>query len=300
MIPGGTSLASATAPVYGHHVTRWCRLAVLFVVLAAVVYPHRASAATAAQLETRVRVIKLVAHVLVGGSSTPTPEKHRGSSAAYACAVICLCACGGRVPSGNACTPDVTDCHAPADGGYARDGSVADSIRDAAPTYNNAYGVDLKTACLATGENTFIMTGYSSLSNGTAVVAGGPNWSMGTPGLLDDGGVPSVYVIAAGHWTVQLMTAPGNPTPLHPGNYDNATNYGSPETPEVSVIGPWGCDMIKGSFTILDFTLGDAGLTPLVSFTALFTEYCLDLPDRAMARKASHARGTPALGQRTS
>jgi hypothetical protein len=83
VIPGGTSLASATAPVYGHHVTRWCRLAVLFVVLAAVVYPHRAWAATAAQLETRVRVIELVAHVLVGGSSTPTPEKHRGSSAAY-------------------------------------------------------------------------------------------------------------------------------------------------------------------------------------------------------------------------
>lgn len=69
--------------MYGHRVTWWCRLAALFVVVAAVVYPQRASAATAVQLETRIRGIELGVHVLVRGSSAPTPEKHLGSSAAY-------------------------------------------------------------------------------------------------------------------------------------------------------------------------------------------------------------------------
>jgi hypothetical protein len=77
------SLASGAAPVYGHRVTWWCRLAAVFLVVAAVVYPHRASAATAVQLETRVRGIELVVHALVGGSSSPNLEKHRGSAAAY-------------------------------------------------------------------------------------------------------------------------------------------------------------------------------------------------------------------------
>ncbi|MGH7269190.1 MAG: hypothetical protein ACREJ3_02065, partial [Polyangiaceae bacterium] len=70
--------------MYRQHVTCLRRLAVLFVVLGAILCPAQASAATAVQLETRVRGIELVVHALVGGSSAPTPEKHPESRNANA------------------------------------------------------------------------------------------------------------------------------------------------------------------------------------------------------------------------
>jgi len=69
--------------VYGPAVSWWCRLAALFLVVGAVVWPDLASAATGVQLETRVGGIELVVHALVGGSSARSPEKHLGSSLAY-------------------------------------------------------------------------------------------------------------------------------------------------------------------------------------------------------------------------
>jgi hypothetical protein len=70
--------------MYRRDVTRLHPLRrLLLLVLMAVVWPALASAATAVQLETRVRGIELVVHALVGGSGTPSPEKYRGSSAAY-------------------------------------------------------------------------------------------------------------------------------------------------------------------------------------------------------------------------
>jgi hypothetical protein len=64
-------------------VSWWCRFAALFLIVAAVVCPQPASAATGVQLETRVGGIELVVHALVGRSSARSPEKHLGSSPAY-------------------------------------------------------------------------------------------------------------------------------------------------------------------------------------------------------------------------
>jgi hypothetical protein len=69
--------------VYRLLVKRLHPVRLLLLVLAAVVWPGLASAATLVQLETRVRGIDLVVHALAGRSSALSHEKHPGNAPTY-------------------------------------------------------------------------------------------------------------------------------------------------------------------------------------------------------------------------